>query len=334
MFAASASDFHDIISGSTQFQNAGPGYDLATGRGSPVANLLIPYLAGYGGTNTGGGTTPSSTAPLAPANFAAQAISGSQISLSWSSSNGATGYSIYELENGQAVLLSTLGSTATSFTVGNLVAGATYSFAVAANNSIGSTMTGWVQTTTPAPIATVTAPNDVSVTANSATVAHVSWNVTPDATGYIVYEWNGVQAVQVASVSSATTSVNISGQSPGSTEYFYVTAYNTTSSASSGWVSVVMPTPPPIAPPTNLSAFASSSSTGTLSWNTSAGATGYAIYYWNGFTSVLLGTVASGTTSVTIQGLAPGSTTYFAVVAYNDISSAATNWVGLTTPTT
>ena len=50
IYAASASDFHDITSGSTQFQSAGPGYDLATGRGSPVANLLIPYLASYGGT--------------------------------------------------------------------------------------------------------------------------------------------------------------------------------------------------------------------------------------------------------------------------------------------
>jgi len=46
----------------------------------------------------------------------------------------------------------------------------------------------------------------------------------------------------------------------------------------------------------------------------------------------LLGTVDSGTTSVTIQGLAAGSTTYFAVVAYNNTSSAASNWVALTTP--
>ena len=125
----------------------------------------------------------------------------------------------------------------------------------------------------------------------------------------------------------------ISAASPrASTEYFYVTAYNATSSASSGWVSVVMPAAPPVAPPTNLTATATSTTTGTLSWSASAGATGYAIYYWNGFQAVLLGTVGSGTTSVTIQGLAAGSTTYFAVVAYNNTSSAASNWVALTTP--
>jgi hypothetical protein len=39
-----AADFHDITSGSNGYP-AGPGYDLATGLGSPVANLLIPALA-------------------------------------------------------------------------------------------------------------------------------------------------------------------------------------------------------------------------------------------------------------------------------------------------
>jgi len=38
-------DFHDITSGNNGFA-AGPGYDLVTGIGTPVANLLIPDLAG------------------------------------------------------------------------------------------------------------------------------------------------------------------------------------------------------------------------------------------------------------------------------------------------
>ncbi len=333
IYAASASDFHDITVGSTQFQSAGPGYDMATGRGSPVANLLIPYLASYGSTgSSNGGTTTTVSAPVAPANFTARAISTTQISLSWSVSSGATGYDVYELENGQAVLVGSLGSGGSSFTLGSLSAGTTYSFEVAAFNSTGSTATSWLQATTLPAIATVTAPAGVNATATSSTVAHVSWNPTPGATGYVVYEWNGFQAVQVASVGAITTSVDISGQSPGSTEYFYVTAYNATSNASSGWVSVVMPTASAIAPPANLTASSTSATTGKLSWGASAGATGYAIYYWNGFMAVLLGTVSSGTTSVAIQGLTAGSTTYFAVVAYNSTNSAASNWVALATP--
>jgi len=257
IYAAATSDFHDITSGSTQFQSAGTGYDLATGRGSPVANLLIPYLASYGSNSaTGGGTTTTVTAPAAPTNFSAQAISTTQISLGWSASSGATAYSVYELENGQAVLIGSLGSGTTSFTVGSLSAGMTYSFEVAAANSTGSTATGWVQATTSTPTATVTAPSGINVTATSSTVAYVSWNVTAGATGYIVYEWNGVQAVQVARVGTNTISVDISGQSPSTTEYFYVSAYNATSNASSGWVSVVMPAAAAIAPPTNVVASA------------------------------------------------------------------------------
>jgi subtilase family serine protease len=38
------SDYHDITSGNNGFYNAAPGYDLVTGNGTPVANLLVPDL--------------------------------------------------------------------------------------------------------------------------------------------------------------------------------------------------------------------------------------------------------------------------------------------------
>jgi sugar lactone lactonase YvrE len=45
IYSLSAGDFHDITSGSNGGFVAGPGYDEVTGRGSPVANLLVPDLA-------------------------------------------------------------------------------------------------------------------------------------------------------------------------------------------------------------------------------------------------------------------------------------------------
>lgn len=48
LYALPSSDFHDITSGFNG-KNAGPGYDLVTGRGSPIANLLVPDLAGVPG---------------------------------------------------------------------------------------------------------------------------------------------------------------------------------------------------------------------------------------------------------------------------------------------
>jgi hypothetical protein len=53
LYALSAADFHDITSGSSAgspVEPAGPGYDLATGRGDPVANLVIADLVGSPGT--------------------------------------------------------------------------------------------------------------------------------------------------------------------------------------------------------------------------------------------------------------------------------------------
>ena len=49
LYSMPAADFHDITAGSSSGSpklSAGPGYDLVTGRGTPIANLLIPALAG------------------------------------------------------------------------------------------------------------------------------------------------------------------------------------------------------------------------------------------------------------------------------------------------
>jgi hypothetical protein len=51
LYALPSSDFRDITTGSNGFP-AGPGYDEATGIGTPIANLLVPDLASYGLTDT------------------------------------------------------------------------------------------------------------------------------------------------------------------------------------------------------------------------------------------------------------------------------------------
>jgi hypothetical protein len=46
LYSLPAADFHDIVNGNNG-DPALPGYDLASGLGTPVANLLVPDLAGY-----------------------------------------------------------------------------------------------------------------------------------------------------------------------------------------------------------------------------------------------------------------------------------------------
>ena len=46
IYSLPATDFHDITTGYNGFF-AGPGYDLVTGRGTPIANLLVPDMVAY-----------------------------------------------------------------------------------------------------------------------------------------------------------------------------------------------------------------------------------------------------------------------------------------------
>lgn len=74
-----STDFHDITKGSTKTKgktlNAGPDYDLVTGRGSPIANLVIQHLVTAtatgtvntnGGGSGGGGSTGTPTMVIGP----------------------------------------------------------------------------------------------------------------------------------------------------------------------------------------------------------------------------------------------------------------------------
>jgi hypothetical protein len=60
LYNVSASDFHDIVTGSItangKTYHAGTGYDQVTGRGTPVANLLLADLAHNSGGGGGGGS--------------------------------------------------------------------------------------------------------------------------------------------------------------------------------------------------------------------------------------------------------------------------------------
>jgi subtilase family serine protease len=51
LYAMPRTDFHDIASGSNGYR-ATTGYDLASGLGSPIANLVIRDLVAYGGSTT------------------------------------------------------------------------------------------------------------------------------------------------------------------------------------------------------------------------------------------------------------------------------------------
>ncbi len=103
LYAAPAADFHDVTTGNNGYA-AGAGYDLVTGRGSPVANLLIPYLV------NGNITPPPPTGPTI-ASLSADSLTvteGTALTLTANgvSDVGGTGLTVtfYEENNGTAGL--------------------------------------------------------------------------------------------------------------------------------------------------------------------------------------------------------------------------------------
>jgi subtilase family serine protease len=64
LYTLPASDFNDVTSGSDSNYSAGAGYDLVTGRGSPIANKLVPDLANVATTTPIPPTNPTPTAPV------------------------------------------------------------------------------------------------------------------------------------------------------------------------------------------------------------------------------------------------------------------------------
>src|SRR5262249_10640479 len=153
-----------------------------------------------------------------------------------------------------------------------------YSFEVVAVNSAGSASTNWLAVTTQSATA-IAAPQNFTGSAASTTTAQLSWSPSAGATGYSVYWYNGSQAQLIGNVAASTTSVTITGLTAGTTNQFYVAAFNATSSSATAWIAVTQPAAAVLQAPQNVSITATSSTTAQLSWSASAGATGYQIYW-------------------------------------------------------
>jgi subtilase family serine protease len=62
LYGLPRSDFHDITSGSNGI-SAKSGYDLASGLGSPIANLVVPGLVAYAGSTSFSAAAPAAVTP-------------------------------------------------------------------------------------------------------------------------------------------------------------------------------------------------------------------------------------------------------------------------------
>ena len=119
------------------------------------------------------------SAPPAPLNLTATAVSQSQINLSWNASTGATSYKVFR----GGVQIATTSSTSYSNT--GLTCNTAYSYTVKATNAAGDSANS--NTASATTFACPPGAFSISVTRNSATQNYVSWGSASGAIGYDVF---------------------------------------------------------------------------------------------------------------------------------------------------
>jgi hypothetical protein len=310
------------------------GVTTDTVSGMPAGHLVWLRVEAFNNHAKADSAWASITLPpqaITPAtNLSANAVSTNEVDLSWTAGQGETGYRVYEWNNNQAVLVSTLAPGQDSAAVTGLAAGTTYFFRVEAFNPSSSAATDWISATTLAePVAVpancVLTPSDTKV--------GISWTASAGATGYRVYQWDGTEAQLVGQTDASTTSLSVTGLQPGSSYWFYVQAFNPSNTASTPWkMATTTAMTAPLLPPGNLTAQVILPGQVALNWDASNHATGYMVYHWFRnmweVAAALPGTATSTTVAVSVTGYSH----WFLVLAYTDgfVESAASQLVRVT----
>ena len=228
------------------------------------------------------------------------------ITISWNASTGANSYTV-RLDGAQ-----TPGVSGTSHTFTGLAPSTSYAIAVAAVNTVGSSsFTANLSVTTDAapvtPPATPTGLQEVSKTDTTITVSMERGELTADS--YTV-RLNGTQTTGITG-----TTHQFTGLVAPSTDYrIGVRAVNTAGNSTFTTNIVITTDPTPTNPPptpTGLTLVGRTSTTITVSWNPSAGATSYRVRLGSVQTPVPSGTMYMFT------GLSPNITYQIAVAATN-----------------
>ncbi len=275
--------------------------------------------------------------------------SSTTVTLSWSASSGATYYDVGVRDIASGTIVASGYPTTTSFTT-TLTAGKTYRWNVAADNTAGEsafTTPLYFQTPTSVVIpSTPTSPSPGSTSSpgptQSSTTVTLSWGASSGATYYSL----GVRdiATGVLVVSTTTTSTSYSAALTAGKAYRWDVAAGNTAGLSSYTTvlyfltptAVVIPATPTSPSPgtTSSPGPTQSSSTVTLSWGSSSGATYYSLGVRDIATDVLVVSTTTTTPSYT-AALTAGKAYRWNVAAGNMAGlSSYTTPLYFQTPTT
>jgi hypothetical protein len=162
LYTLPGSDFHDVTTGSNGGYTAGPGFDLVTGRGTPIADLVVQGLIGGSSSNNGQPPTIAT-----PAHVVSETSTSSNLSVLGADVNGEStlSYNWSEVSGPGSVSFSPNDTNASKNTTATFTQAGTYVLLVTVFDPSGLSVTSQVTVTTNQAL------TSISVTPNSATVA-------------------------------------------------------------------------------------------------------------------------------------------------------------------
>jgi hypothetical protein len=275
-------------------------------------------------------TTPPGAFDKSSPTNGATGISSSP-TLSWDTSTGATSYEYcYDTLDDDSCTGWTSTGTATSIALSGLSEGTTYYWQVRANNAGGITYANGSETAYWSFTTLTTPPGSFEKTAplNSAigvpTSPTLEWGTSTGAASYeYCYDTTNDNACTTWISNGTSTAKTLTGLSEGTNYYWHVRAINaggttySNASATAFWSFTTLITPPgafgKTAPLNNATNITTSP---TLSWEPSTGATTYD-YCINTTAACTTWTSTGTATSIALSGLSEGTTYYWQVRANN-----------------
>ena len=258
-----------------------------------------------------------------PSSFVLKGVTGSSLTLAWSTVDGAKGYKVYNASTKKWIDT----KTKRTLTVNNLKAGTKYTFAVRAYSGKydGPQTTSLSFYTTPA------APSGLKATKVTANSINVTWSKVTGAAGYKI-QYSSDAKTWTNLNNTTATAATISKLKSGAAYYIRVRAYVNNSnvkdiSATSygAYSSLTTYTAP--AATGSISYTEITASTVTIKWSAVAGATGYEVYN----SSTKKWTDAKNVTTYKFTSLKSGTDYTFKVKAYCRTSKSAEKAITVTT---
>ncbi|MDP4144710.1 MAG: hypothetical protein Q8936_09580, partial [Bacillota bacterium] len=248
---------------------------------------------------------------VAPTNFISKLQNVNDVVLSWTASQYAQSYNIYQITaDGQKTLVTSVSTN--TYTITNVSEG-TYTYAVSAVNSLygESSLSNTTQVQVVFP--TMTAPGNLTYSLSNGNDITLKWNAVNYASGYKIYQIVDGQKVLKSTITG--TSISYTNMAAGDYVYeihSYSDRFGESQAGSQLSFTLTLPT---MQAPSNLTYSFANVNDMSLKWNAVSYATSYKIYQIVDGQKILKSTVTG--TSVTYTNMPAGDYVY-EVHSYSD----------------